>query len=120
MKLFRPFLFVFLTVLPCATVFAAENDYSKAKRAFKQGKYEEALRHHISFHDNILKTEPAMYGVRLSFALSAWIELGQKYPAALVALKDVRDKKTARLAGGEQSSALFHDVESINQYLGEE
>ena len=61
-----------------------------------------------------------MYGVRLSFALSEWVDLGQKYPKALTALKDIRDKKTARLAGGEANRDLFHDVESINDHLSEQ
>ena len=118
----KPFFALLLVCTAMLTHVAAcaENDYQKARRSFEQGKYEEALHHHISFHDNILKTEPAMYGVRLSFALSSWVDLGQKYPAALTALKDIRDQKTVRLAGGEQSVELFHDVESINEHLGEE
>lgn len=110
----------FLMVLLRASSLAAENDLDKANKLFAQGKYEEALRHHISFHDNILKTQPAMYGVRLSFALSDWMELGKKYPKALTALKDIRDKKTARLAGGEEDRPLFHDVRAINDHLSEQ
>jgi hypothetical protein len=120
MKPFFALLLVCTTMSSHVAARASENDYQKAMKSFEQGKYEEALRHHISFHDTILKTEPAMYGVRLSFALSSWVDLGKKYPVALTALKDIRDNKTVRLAGGKESVELFHDVESINEHLGEE
>ena len=104
----------------CRPSSTADNGLNRARRLAEAGKYEEALQEHISFHDNILKTQPSMYGVRLSFALSDWIELGQKYPKALATLKDIRDKKTARLAGGEAKRDLFHDVEAINDHLSEQ
>jgi len=111
---------VFATILSTATVaYSAEDGLERARRFAEQGKYEEALREHIDFHDNILKTKPAMYGVRLSFALSDWIDLGQKYPKALTALKDIRDKKTTRLLKGEENREIFHDVTSINDHLDE-
>jgi hypothetical protein len=84
-----------------------------------QGKFEEALQKHIWYHDHALEINPAHYGVRLSFALSYWIDLGKKYPKALDALKDIRDKKTARLVAGENNRPLFHDIVAINEELGE-
>ena len=42
-----------------------------------------------------------MYGVRLSFALSYWEQLGEVYPPALTALKKTRDDKTALLLDGK-------------------
>ncbi len=114
------FIASFLFTLFCIpTLSSAEDGLDRARRFAEQGKYEEALREHIDFHDNILATKPAMYGVRLSFALSDWIDLGQKYPKALTALKDIRDKKTARLAKGEKNREIFHDVASINSHLDE-
>jgi hypothetical protein len=59
-------------------------------------------------------------GVRLSFALSWWLELGQSYPQAMQALITVRDKKALAIAQGQGSFALFHDVAAINRTLGEE
>jgi hypothetical protein len=61
-----------------------------------------------------------MYGVRLSFALAAWLKLAQTYPKALTALKDVRDRKAAQLASGGGNRELFHDVEAINECLEED
>lgn len=85
----------------------------------RTGKHEEALKRHIWFHDHALEHEPAMYGVRLSFALSSWKELGEKYPPAMKALVEVRDRKMKSLLEGRESHELFHDVASINSVLGE-
>ena len=60
-----------------------------------------------------------MYGVRLSFALSGWKELGEKYPPAMKALVEVRDRKIKSILDGKGSHNLFHDVASINEVLGE-
>jgi hypothetical protein len=77
------------------------------------------LQKYIWYHDHALEINQAHYGVRLSFALSYWIDLGKKYPKALDALKDIRDKKTARLVAGENNWPLFHDIVAINENLGE-
>ena len=60
-----------------------------------------------------------MYGVRLSFALSYWKELGDVYPPALAALKQIRADKTAMLKKGKGNFDLFVDVTSLNQTLDE-
>jgi len=49
----------------------------KAEEYKREGKYAQALERQIWFHKNALKYAPAMRGVRLSFALGVWIELGQ-------------------------------------------
>ncbi len=88
-----------------------------AEKFAKDGKFAEALARHIWFHDHALEFDESYYGVRLSFALGSWIELGRKYPPALTALLQIRDTKTERLLAGDASRALFHDVESINDRL---
>lgn len=98
---------------------SAREALDAARRFAKEGKFEEALERHLWFHHHALEHRPSYYGVRLSFALADWMELGRRYPKALEALRQVRDEKTARLAGGEQDRALFHDVESINDHLKE-
>ena len=90
-----------------------------AKRFASQGKFDAALKKHIWFHNHALKIRKSYYGVRLSFALAYWMELAQQYPPALVALRKMRDRKTAKLSGGKTDRALFHDVESINERLKE-
>jgi len=97
----------------------ADEAREQALQFAAQGKFEEALQKHIWYHDHALDVNQAHYGVRLSFALSDWIDLGKKYPKALDALKDIRDKKTARLVAGENNWALFHDIVAINEGLGE-
>jgi hypothetical protein len=82
--------------------------------------YEEALERFIWFHDHALEHEPAaMYGVRLSFALMYWKNLGDVYPPARKALVEVRDRKTERLKEKTGNSALFHDVVALNRTLAE-
>ena len=89
----------------------------RAGNNFEKGRYEQALQDHIWFHDNALKYEPSLYGVRLSYALADWIRLSEKYPAALEKLKEIRDNKTEQIKNGKGSFHLFHDVESINDHL---
>jgi hypothetical protein len=97
----------------------AEERYKNAQEAARDGRYEEALREHIWFHNHALEEERALYGVRLSYALADWVDLGKAYPPALLALKELRDAKSAQLQRGEGDRALFHDVEAINESLKE-
>jgi len=90
---------------------------NEAQSLARQGKYEEALQKHIWYHDNALIYDPAQYGVRLSFALGAWKELGEKYPKAKQALIDIRDRDAKSLREGRGTFQLFNDVESINDEL---
>ncbi|WP_116811341.1 hypothetical protein [Steroidobacter cummioxidans] len=98
----------------------AEERYHAALAATAAGRYEEALREHIWFHDHALEEQPSLYGVRLSYALSDWVELANRYPPALVALKAIRDAKSDRLARGDGDRRLFHDVRAINEQLGQQ
>jgi len=90
-----------------------------ARRLAEQGRYEDALQKHLWFHEHALEQDRSYSGVRLSFALALWVELGKQYPPALDALKQIRDRDTARLVAGETDVALMCDVESMNDYLGE-
>lgn len=90
-----------------------------AHRAAQEGRHDFALREFVWFHDNALAENPALYGVRLSFALGYWHELGQSYPSALQELRRVRDAKTALLSAGSGTRDLFDDVAAINMELGE-
>jgi hypothetical protein len=107
----------------------------KGRAAALAGHYSEALHEYIWFHNNALKYDPALYGVRLSYALHDWAELGEVYPKALDALKEVRARKTeqllsgkketrarriSRLATGKHAFNLFHDVVAINDRLNDQ
>ena len=97
-----------------------QNYLSKTEELSREGKHEEALKRHIWFHNHALEHQPSMYGVRLSFALSYWKRLADKYPPALKALKDIRDANVKEMEDGTGDGRLFHDVVALNRTLGEE
>jgi hypothetical protein len=98
----------------------AHERLNQAVRAANEGRYDEALQEYIWFHNHALEDEPSLSGVRLSFALGYWLELGEKYPPALVALRSIRDEKTNSLVSASEDLELFIDVSSINEALSEE
>lgn len=95
----------------------SQDDLDKIRILVEDGQYQKALDAHLWFHEQS-KSSPAMGGVRLSFALSSWLELGKKYPSALDALKAVRDKDKELLLSGTGDFSNFHDFSAINQTLG--
>jgi hypothetical protein len=87
------------------------------------GRYADALAKHVWFHENALKYQRGLYGVRLSFALGYWVELGNVYPPALLMLKTIRDEaaKKVREADADQKVfEIFHDFAAINRALEEQ
>ena len=64
-----------------------------------QGKerYREALGEYLWCFDTGMKTDPAYFGVRASFLLSYIADLGSRYPLAIAALKERRDKAELNL-----------------------
>jgi hypothetical protein len=89
----------------------------QARWAAIDGRHEEALREYIWFHNHALRHEPSLYGVRLSFALSYWMELAKAYPKARRELERIRAGKIAALRNGKGGRDLFHDVTAINRQL---
>jgi hypothetical protein len=128
-KITRSVIALLFIVVCCRGADQADDALNEARELAREGRFEEALQKHIWYHDHALEINPAHYGVRLSYALSDWVELGRKYPKALDALKAIRDQKAKRLTGGEsehlirghecETRTLFHEVASINHYLGE-
>jgi hypothetical protein len=86
----------------------------------RQGKYPEALDRFVWFHENAVAHQPSMSGVRLSFALSYWKALGEKYPPAKDALLEMRDRTTRQVLDSGATAELFHDVAALNRTLGED
>lgn len=115
---------VALVVLLTASLTAHAEDMQKylsdTQELVREGKHEDALKRFLWFHDHALEHQPSMYGVRLSFALSYWKQLGDVYPPALAALKRTRDDKTERLVQKESNRNLFHDVMALNRTLDED
>ena len=93
--------------------------YDDTQEMVKDGKNKTALKRFIWFHENALKYEPDISGVRLSFALSHWKRFADDYPPAMKALKEIRDRDTKKaLENGNPK--LFKDVSSINRELEED
>ena len=113
-----------VVLLAALSVQAEDDDMQKYLRDTQtlvdQGFYQGALDRFLWFHDHALEHAPAMSGVRLSFALSLWKDLGNLYPPALAAMKKVRDDKTTLLEAGKGRRDLFADVMALNRTLGEE
>jgi hypothetical protein len=91
--------------------------FREAVTLTRQGKYEDALQNLLWFHEHALEHDPALAGVRLSFALASWVELGEKYPKALQALTSIRDEKAKAITDGKGSFPLFQDVAAMNEYM---
>jgi hypothetical protein len=93
---------------------------TEARQLAARGDHAAALEKYLWFHRHVLEHDTSYAGVRLSFALSEWFELGEKYPPAREALLSVRDEAAAAVERGEGTFELFHDVASINRVLGED
>lgn len=91
-----------------------------ARLMTREARYEEALRELQWFHEHALEDTPGMYGVRLSYALIEWADLGQLYPPARTALEELRERKTALLLAGQGNRHLFTDVRAIHDAMGEQ
>ncbi len=87
---------------------------------FKQGEYGVALERHIWFHENVLRHEPSMAGVRLSFALANWRYLAVVYPPARQALIDTRDREVTKLRSGAGDWDAFNEMQAINERLDDQ
>lgn len=111
-------------VLMFASALAHAEDMRKyqkdTQQLVKAGKHQEALERHTWFHDHALEHNPSMSGVRLSFALSNWKQLGKVYPPAMEELKNTRDRKAALIEKEKGTWQLFQDVTAINRELGED
>ncbi len=86
----------------------------------QEGKNQEALKRFIWLYDHALEHNPAFYGARLSYLLSDWKTLADKYPPALKALQEVRDRETELLKNGKGIYETFNEVKAINRELMEE
>ncbi len=89
---------------------------STTRQLTRAGEYAEALERHIWFHENVLDHQPSMYGVRLSFALSNWNALADKYPPAMEALLELRDNTEAAVRESGDFE-MFHDLYALNRQL---
>ncbi len=91
----------------------------EAANLAQEGRYEEGLQRLLWYHNHALQFEPSQSAVRLSFALSQWMELARRYPKAKEALVEVRDRGVGEFAQGGGYFDLFMEVAAINRELRE-
>jgi hypothetical protein len=90
-----------------------------ARISTRNGAYSEALDKYRWFYENALVYERGLSGVRNSYVLNEWAQLGEVYPPARRELESVRDEKTTLLREGSPEVGLFFDLSSINFALGQ-
>jgi hypothetical protein len=93
----------------------AQKILDEAEADTSAGRYDNALAKHLWFHENALKLDPALSGVRLSFAISDWEKLGAVYPPALEKLKAIRDEAGKAVRESVEYRQAFIDFESFNR-----
>lgn len=90
-----------------------------AKSLADEGSYEEALQRYLWYFDHS-RSDDTQRGVRLSFALSDWMNLAGHYPKAKQALIEIRDAEAQRFSDGGGYADLFHEVSAISSYLNDD
>lgn len=89
-------------------------------RSFVQGeKFDKATREYLWLWNNMLKKEPAMYGVRLSFMAGDIEDLCVQDKGAHAAFAQVRDTTETRLKGEDKSWDDLADWITLNEILRE-
>jgi predicted Ser/Thr protein kinase len=113
----------------------------EARTLANQTNYDAALQRQLWYFNHALDYDPAQVGVRLSFTLSDWADLGRSYPKAREAMIEIRDRDHQIFTEGmryprwlknvstdlpgfsqvEKNSRfeLFQDLYSLNIYLGD-
>ncbi|MEO0415807.1 MAG: hypothetical protein AAF226_12750 [Verrucomicrobiota bacterium] len=93
----------------------------EVRELVEKGKFAEALDRHLWYHHHILEAHPSQRGVRVSYALSAWRDLGDKYPPAMDALEAERDLAENLVKNSSyRDEAAFWEAASINRVLGDD
>jgi thiol-disulfide isomerase/thioredoxin len=85
-----------------------------------QEKYEEALKEYLWLYDEGMKKIESLSGVRNSFLLGEIERLAERYPPALAALRQRRDKAKETILAHPEDSSVAHDLRSLNASLKDE
>lgn len=92
----------------------------QARADMAAGRYAQAAAYHRWYHAHALRIDPALSGVRLSFALSDWRALAEVYPSAMLDLRAARDEAAARVrAGGPDTRQAVRDLVALEETLGD-
>lgn len=108
---------IFTTLLFMQGAFAqvGADDLSKIDQLMSEKKYTEALAAHQKYFKDSKGTSYS--GVRLSFGLSSWAELGEVYPPAHMALAQMATKRKNIIYAGNADFDVFQEYTSINSYI---
>ena len=87
----------------------------EAKKDASRGDYELALAKQLWYHENAVKLNPSQSGIRRSFALSYWLELGENYPPALEKMRQIRDETKHKIRDPNRVRVRFHDFKALNK-----
>ena len=90
---------------------------ARADRAARR--FEDATQKHVWFHNEALRYQPAMVGVRLSFALGDWGLLASRYEPAMAALRGARAAAAEGVRSGVEVERAFADLAAIDAELDE-
>jgi hypothetical protein len=83
--------------------------------------YKQALAKRIWLHQHALEVNESYFGVRLSFYLSAWSDLGKKYPPAKTLLRYAAYHAEELLFNDPKDAfTVAHEYKAINRALGRE
>jgi hypothetical protein len=86
--------------------------YNEARTLRNAAQYEESLQREIWFFNHALEYDQGLAGVRLSFTLSDWAELGRRYPKAVQALIEIRDHDMQQFMLGTVLPNWFQEISS--------
>jgi hypothetical protein len=98
---------------------ATVEDLDRMRSLVDKGAYEEALEEHIWFHE-VSRFSPSLAGVRASFALSNWADLGKRFPPAMEALISLKDQYRDSALSGKGDFNEVGDLFAILRTLDDE
>jgi len=87
-----------------------------ARQAAAGANYEEALSDYRWWFDHALEYDKVFYGVRLSYVLHEWRDVGGEYPFALDELRGVRDDVECKLRSAHATWDNFIELAFLNRY----
>lgn len=118
MKCTAPLLAVI--ALSCHAVIGADSQelqitLQEARSLAQNGEFAEALEKHVWYHENSRGTSHA--GVRLSFALNDWKQLGERFPAAKEMLASLRDQAAKAALSDSPNPLAVSEVIAIDRTM---
>jgi len=94
--------------------------FAHAQELAKNGDYAGALAEFLWCYNQGMPQVPDYRGVRDSFLLSNMADLGKQHPAALDALRDLRDQAKSRILNDATDIGAVQDFSSLNTALNDD